>query len=349
MNPEVEVLRKLSEAPSPPGFEERVRGIIREMVEPYVDEVIEDSMGNLITRIGEGEPKVMLAAHMDEVGFLVTHITENGFLKIVNLGGVNPNVALGAKVVVLAEEGDRLGIVGSVPPHLLRGKREQPTVTIEDLFVDVGAESREEAEKMGIKVGTPITFHQPFYTSGNLMFGKAFDDRLGCAVLVNLAKRLESVEKGSVYLAFTVQEEVGLRGAVVASYRIAPRAALAIEGTIAADTPGIPPESQVTRTGKGPAVRIMDASVIANPRLFKCIIKVAEENKIPYQVQISPKSGTDAGRIQFAREGVAVSAVSVPARYIHSPLSMARIDDYLNTIKLLEAAIPAIIQEFSET
>ncbi|RLE80719.1 MAG: M42 family peptidase [Thermoprotei archaeon] len=344
MGEEIEVLKLLSEIPSPPGFEHRVRTVIKDMIEDYVEELFEDSLGNLVARIGRGSPKLMLAAHMDEIGFLVRYITDDGFLKVTNLGGVNPNVAVGSKVVVLAEREDIVGVLGCVPPHLLKAEKAQ--ISVEELFVDIGASRKDEVLKRGVNLGTPLTFKQEFSTSGNLVFGKAFDDRLGCAVLVNLAKRLRDFRNGSIYLAFTVQEELGLRGATVAAYRIAPDVALSIEGTIAADIPGVSPENYITSLGKGPAIRAMDRSMVANPKLFRILIKVAEENSIPYQIQISPRSGTDAGKIQLARGGVAVSSVSVPARYIHSPLSVACVDDYLNAIKLLEIAIPEILECF---
>ncbi len=342
---DINLIKNLSEILGPSGFEDRVRSYIKSIIREYADEVFEDIFGNLYARIGEGEPRLMIAAHMDEVGFMVRHITENGFLKVVNLGGINPASALGAEVAVMTPNGDITGVIGSIPPHLMRdgGK---PQVTIKSLFVDVGALSRKEVEEMGIRKGTPITFICKFKRRGNTIIGKAFDDRLGCAALIELIRTIERPREGSVYIVFTVQEEVGTRGAAVAAYRIHPKVALSIEGTIAADIPGVEPEEAVTFLGKGPSIRIMDAVMIANQKLFNLLIDVAESNNIKYQIQLSPKSGTDAGRIQYAREGVAVSNVSVPTRYSHYPASLVRMEDYEGLVRLLEAAIPKILEAF---
>ncbi|HDH07321.1 MAG TPA: M42 family peptidase [Thermoproteales archaeon] len=344
---EIEVLKVLSEELGPSGREDRVREIITQMIKGYVDEFTVDVMGNLIARKGEGKPVLMLAAHMDEVGFLVRFITEKGFLKVAALGGINVYATIGSRVAILKEEGgDIEGVLGTIPPHLLRKKDSQPKQpTIEDLFIDVGAKSRDEALEMGIKIGDYATFVQKFAMKNDIMFGKAFDDRLGCSVMVSLIKGIKDVP-GTVYFVFTVQEEVGLRGAHVAANRIKPDIAIALEGTIAADIPGVSPENYITQIGEGPAIRLMDARTLANRKLVDILVNVAEERGIKYQLQISPYSGTDAGAIQFAGTGVAVTAVSVPARYIHNPLTLALKSDYLATIKLLKEAIPEILHKF---
>lgn len=343
---DIEIFKFLSEILGPPGFEDRVRDYILSQIEDYVNGYKIDALGNLITWIGEGEPKLMLDAHMDEIGFMVKYITDKGFLKITNLGGIKPIIAVGSKVSVMGDKNDITGIIGSIPPHLAKAGLDKTGLKIEDLYVDIGAENRDEVLKLGVHRGTPITFKQEFEDRGECIYGKAFDDRIGCGILVSLIKEIKNIDIGTIYAVFSVQEEVGSRGALIAAYNIDPKIAIALEGTIAADTPGVSPENSVTCLGKGPAIRIMDGSMIANKKLFNIIRDTAEDRKIPYQIQLSPYSGTDAGKIQLVRRGVAVTSLSVPSRYIHTPLSMAKKSDIENTIKLIRYSIPEILKRF---
>ncbi|OYT56060.1 MAG: hypothetical protein B6U76_04515 [Desulfurococcales archaeon ex4484_217_2] len=332
----IDVLRNLSLTLGPPGFEDRVREFVYKEVKPHADEIIIDTLGNLIVRKGDGKPIIMLDAHMDEVGFIVKHIMENGFIKITNLGGINTLNVIGKNLVLMGRKGDITGIIGTIPPHMLKHADSQKTIpSIEDLFVDIGASSEEEVRDMGIEKGTPLTFAPFFEEWSKHVIGKAFDDRIGCAIMVEVIKNID-VTKGSIYFVFSVQEEVGLRGATIASYRIKPDVAIALEGTIAMDVPNIPEENYITVVGKGPAIRVMDATILANRKLVDFLRRTAEKYDIPYQLQLSPHSGTDAGRIQLAREGVPVTAVSVPSRYIHSPLSLAYKEDIKYTVSLIE-------------
>ena len=343
---DIEVFKSLSEMPGPSGFEDRIRDYILTQIENYVDGYKIDALGNLITWIGDGEPKLMLDAHMDEIGFIVKYITDKGFLKIANLGGIKPMIAIGSKVSVMGDKGDITGVVGSIPPHLAKAGLDKTGLKIEDLYIDIGAENKDEVLELGIHKGTPIVFKQEFEERGKYIYGKAFDDRIGCGILVSLIKEVKDIETGTLYAVFSVQEEVGCRGALTAAYNINPKIAIAIEGTIAADTPGVSPENTITSLGRGPAIRIMDGSMIANKKLFNIIKNIAEERKIPYQIQLSPYSGTDAGKIQLVRRGVAVTSLSVPSRYIHTPLSIAKKSDLENTIKLIRYSIPEILERF---
>lgn len=326
------ILSRLVNTPGPSGHESRVREIISERLMELGHEPLSDPLGNLYVVVGEGRPLLLLAAHMDEVGFMVKHVDEKGFLRITFLGGLDANRLPGSEVVVLGSEKDYYGIIGSIPPHLLREEKKSE-ITVEDLFIDVGASSREEVYEMGIEPGTTATFVGNFKDWGKFVSGKAFDDRIGCYVLLKAIEDVEPPEAGSIVAAFTVQEEVGLRGASVLAHSLQPNIAISIEGTIANDTPGNDESRVVTRVGGGPAIRVMDRTMLASERLVKHVRKMAEENGIPYQIQLSPYSGTDAGR--FILTGAEVTSISVPVRYIHSPVSLAKKDDIEFTIQLL--------------
>ena len=330
-----DLLKRLVEAPAPPGFEDRVRRIVLEVISDLGFEAEVDSPGNVYVKVGNGQPITLIAAHMDEVGFMVKGVTSRGFLKVVSLGGINPSTAIGSEVVVMGDKGDLAGIVGSIPPHI--AGREGREMRIEDLFIDIGASSAEEAEEMGVTKGSPITFMGRFRESGRVVMGKAFDDRLGCFTLLEALKTANSPEKGTVYVVFTVQEEVGTRGAAAAALRVKPDYGIAVEGTLATDTPGIPKEDWVTELGKGPAIRVMDATLVANRRLVNHVVKLAEDAGIRVQYQLSPKSGTDAGR--FSLTGAASTAISIPTRYVHSPIALALKEDVESTAKLLSLLI----------
>ncbi|MCD6348807.1 MAG: M42 family metallopeptidase [Candidatus Korarchaeota archaeon] len=328
------LLERLSMVPGPPGFEDEVRKLIRAELEGEVDELYTDPFGNLYTvKHGHSERKLMVAAHMDEVALIVRYVEERGFLRVTNLGGLNPMQLLAQRVMVHGKEKVR-GVVGALPVHM--GKGEPPTM--EDLYVDIGASSREEVSGLGIGPGTPITLDVPFHYKPETesVIGKALDDRLGCLVLVEALKRAKP-EEATVYGVFTAQEERGMRGATVAVNRIEPDLAFVLEGTIASDVPGVQPFKYVTELGKGPAIRVMDRTVIVQRWLLDEMVKRAEELGIPYQLQLSPTSGTDAAAISVGGKGTPVGIVSVPARYIHTPSSLAKVNDINNTIKLVSS------------
>ncbi len=331
----LETLRTLSELPGPPGMEDRVREFIRSEIEGYADEVFEDRLGNLYAVKGEG-PKVMFAAHMDEVSLMVSHL-DGRFLRVTNLGGLVPTQLLAQRVVVHGKS-QVLGVIGATPAHL----KESKDLDISDLYVDVGARDEEGLRRLGIRKGTFVTFDTGFVyqEETGVVMGKAFDDRMGCLVLLESFKRADPNFK--LYAVFTVQEERGLRGATVAGYRVAPDLAFALEGTIANDTPDTPERKVVTSSGRGPAIRVMDRLLITKPDLLQFMIDVAEERSIRYQLQMSPRSTTDASVINLAREGVPAGVISVPSRYIHTPVSLARVEDVDETIRYVTALIEAL-------
>ncbi len=335
----VDRLQALSDAFGVAGFEDEVRSVIEEMVSPLVDECQVDPLGNLICIRGEG-PTVMLDAHMDEVGFLVRWIESDGFVRLSPLGGWDERLLPGHRVTFLTRERKRLhGVLGASPPHLLSPEERKKAVPLEDLAVDVGAQDRQEAERWGLKVGTPAAIHYPFRAlQGECVTGKAFDDRAGCVVAIEALSRLQK-ERLPYTLAvnFAVCEEAGLRGARTAAWQVAPKLALALEGTIGADVPGVPEAKQPVRLGKGPALTVADRSIIVRPRMVSFLEQLAEDEGIAYQYKLPSYGGTDAGAIHLERGGVLAGVVSVPCRYIHSPVSVLRISDLESTAHLATA------------
>ena len=344
----VKNLEKLSNACGVAGREEEVRRLVKKFLKPYVDEVKEDKLGNVIgiKRGKKNAPKVMLAAHMDEIGLLVKTISKEGFLRFAKIGGIDDRILLAQKVLVYTEKGPLHGIIGSKPPHIQKEEERKKVITYDNLFIDVGAKNQEEAKKMGVKIGDPVGFDIKFAKVGkNIVIGKAFDDRVGCAVMIETMKRLKKTNC-TVYAVGTVQEEVGLRGATTAAFGIYPDVGIALDVTVAGDVPGVKEVEAPIKMRKGPAIEVADAGLIAHPKVLRLLIDVAEKNKIPYQLETGLPGSTDAARISLTREGVPCGVVSVPTRYIHSPASMLCLDDVEKTVKLVVAAIQEIPKHF---
>ncbi|MGC9107128.1 MAG: M42 family metallopeptidase [Infirmifilum sp.] len=330
------LLAELVNAPSPSGFEERVRSLIVKRLRSLGLEPLIDNIGNVYVILGEDKPSLILAAHMDEVGVMVRYIDDNGFIRFTALGGLNPLSIIGHEVILLAGEDMIPGVIGSNPPHI-QGQQAPMAPTIEDLFIDIGASSRQEVLDYGISPGTPGTFPGNFKETKKHVFGKALDDRVGCYALLKAVEDVSPPDHGSVVVAFTVQEEVGLRGASVLAKNLEPNFAIAVEGTIANDVPLSSPDKVVTRLGAGPAIRVMDRSIIGSQRLLNHIKKLLAKKDIPFQLQLSPYSATDSG--SFLLWGAEVTAVSVPVRYIHAPVSMALKSDIDFTVQALKEII----------
>jgi endoglucanase len=330
-------LKALSEAFGPSGCEDDVRQIVVDAIADKVDEYHVDALGNVIAlQKGTANPefKVMVAAHMDEVGFMITHADESGMLHFVKVGGIDDRV-LPAKVVRIGEK--RIpGVIAIKPVHLTTREERERVMSSDQLVIDIGATSKAEAEKLVTK-GAYAAFDIAFEELGELVKGKAFDDRVGCAVLIAL------IENGpypfSFYPVFTTMEEIGLRGARVAGYSVMPNAAFVLEGTICDDGPKETDTTPTTEVGKGPAISMMDRSVIADRRLVRLIVDTAQAEGIPYQFKRRVSGGTDAGAIHLARTGVPAVPVSVPSRYIHSPVSMLSKSDFENTVKLMTSVL----------
>lgn len=335
----IALLRELSDAFGVSGFEDEVRERIEQLIRPYVDDVTVDALGNLIaTRGGSDDRVLMLDAHMDEIGFLVKWIDEKGFLRFTPIGGWDERIIPSHRVEIRTREGKiRHGVIGSSPPHILKPEERKAPVPLEKLFIDIGATSRQEAADMGIRIGDPLTIHYPFLElADGYVTGKAFDDRAGCAVLLETAQRLAHADLPmKTVFAFVFGEEVGLRGARTAAFQIKPDLAIALEGTIGADTPDVPDENQPTRLGRGPAISVADRSIIVSQKVITALEAAAEAESIPYQYKLPTYGGSDAGAIHLTRGGVLAGIVSVPCRFIHSPISTLRLNDYENTVRLM--------------
>ena len=344
----VDTLEKLSNVSAVAGREEEVRSLMKKFLKPHVDEIREDKLGNIIgMRKGEKDaPKVMLAAHMDEIGLLVKMISKKGFLQFTKIGGIDDRILLAQKVIVYTEKGPLHGIIGSKPPHIQKEEERKKVITYDELFIDVGAENLEEAKKMGVKIGDPVGFDIKFTKVGkNVIIGKAFDDRVGCAVMVEAMKRLEKT-KCTIYAVGTVQEEVGLRGATTAAFGIYPDVGIALDVTVAGDVRGVKEVEAPMKLRKGPAIQVADAGLITHPKVLRLLVDAAEENKIPYQLETGFPGLTDAARISLTREGVPCGVISVPTRYIHSPASLLSLEDAEKAVKLTVAVVQKVPKYF---
>ena len=332
-----ETLETLCKLPGVSGHEDAVRAYIREQVQPYAEEIIEDAMGNLMVHVRGEKPeepgkKVLLAAHMDEVGVIVTHITDDGYLKFDFVGGVDRRVVLG-KQVILGEKAIH-GIIGLKAIHLTEGEERSKVPPLKSLYIDIGVSSKEEAEKL-ISPGDVGTFPTWSLTFGSgYLMAKAIDDRVGCTVM------LELIRKGlprDAWFAFTVQEEVGCRGSQIAAWRLNPDIALILEGTTAADLPSQSGGEKVCSPGKGPVIPFMDGGSIYDPGLFRRLTALADARGIPWQTKTKISGGTDASAIQRGGAGARVAAISAAVRNIHSPSCVICLEDMQSMYDLAHA------------
>ena len=322
------IIQKLVETPGPSGFEHEIRDAIKEMIGDAADEIQVDALGSLIARKGTKTDqglRVMISAHIDEIGLMVTHIDKNGFVRFTSIGGVNPLTCYGGRVLFM--DGTR-GVIGM--DGLERGKMPK----LSDLYIDVGATSNEDCP---VKVGDVCGFERPFLDLGKRMVAKSMDDRIAAAIAIETLKRLESTPH-EVHFVFSTQEEVGLRGATTAAFGIDPEVGFAVDVTRSGDTPR-PSAKMATALGDGPAIKVRDSSFSADPRLVDWMVKTAEEADIPYQLEVLEAGGTDGRAIQLTRGGVPAGCVSIACRYIHSPSEMVDSDDVENAVRLLVALL----------
>ncbi len=318
------LIQKLVETPGPSGFEYEIRDVVRELIGDTADEIRVDALGNLIALKGKKTDqgmRVMVSAHIDEIGLMVTHVDDNGFLRVTNIGGVNPLTCIGGRVIFM--NGTR-GVIGA--DAVKRDSR--PKLT--DLFVDVGATGTDDCP---VKVGDVCGFERPFMDLGKRMVAKSMDDRIAAAIAIEALKRLKSTPH-EIHFVFSTQEEVGLRGATTAAYGVDPDVGFAVDVTLSGDTPKAAPR-MVTALGKGPAIKVRDASFIADTRVVDWMVNQAEDAGIPYQMEVLTAGGTDGRAIQMTRAGVPAGCVSIVCRYIHSPSEMVDSDDVENAVKLL--------------
>jgi putative aminopeptidase FrvX len=341
---EVRLLRDLSNAFGPSGNEEEVREILKRELEPWADEVRVDKLGNILFYHNgkEGSPRTMLSAHMDEVGVLVTFVENEGFLRFETIGGIPSNTLPGQRMLLRSDGHELRGIVGTKPPHIMSVEEQNKVIPIEDLFIDVGAESLDKAKAKGADIGMIGVFDVDFAELGEgYVRGKALDDRAGCAVLVEVFKALKDSPFNFVGVG-SVQEELGMRGARTAAWQVDPDYGLALEGTFAADVPGTRADRMSARLKGGPVVTIMDRTVLADPFVLKTLINAGREMAVPFQFKKVPAGGTDAGAIHLTKAGIPSGTVAVPCRYIHGPAAIAHIDDLKNTASLVTEFIKSI-------
>ncbi len=337
----LDLMKRMMEAFGPSGFEREVNALCKEYMEPYSDEVIVDKLGT-VTFVYKGEserPRVLMAGHTDEVGFIISSVSEEGFLTFNTLGGWWSQVLLGQRVVIRTGKGYVDGVIASKPPHILPAEERKKVVEREKMFIDIGATSKEEAEESGVKIGDPVVPFSPFkiVQDGKVAMGKAFDDRIGTFIIMEAIRRIKEEGIGhpnTVYGAATVQEEVGLRGAQTIAHVVDPDVAIVLEVDIAGDVPGIKPHEAITKMGKGPGLLTWDRSMIPNQPLKEFVINVAKEAEIPLQLSMI-SGGTDAGRIHMNRAGCPSVVVSVPTRHIHSHVGYLSLEDTENAILLV--------------
>jgi putative aminopeptidase FrvX len=324
-----ELIRKLTEAYGPSGREAAVRDIIRAEIGKAVETRV-DAMGSLIAhRPGKGGRRVMLASHMDEIGVVVTHVDQKGFLRFGNVGGVRPMPLAGSRIQFAN------GVTGVIGMEKLEDPNKVPGM--DKFYIDVGAD---ESAPPKVKVGDIACFARPFEELGGRLVAKAMDDRIGCAILIQLLKELKK-SPHDIFFVFTVQEEVGLRGAATSAFGVEPDLALAVDITLTGDTPECPP--MAVRLGGGPAIKVKDSGMIAHGGVKDWLVRTAEISTIPFQLEVLTGGSTDAMAMQTSRAGVPAGCVSIPTRYAHSPSEMIDYGDVQNTVKLLQAALSAPI------
>ncbi len=332
----IKLLKKISETPGAPGYEKEIRKLIVKEIKNLSDKVDVDNMGNVIAfRKGKEKKKVMLGAHMDEIGFIVSHIDDKGFLRFHPLGGFDPKTLTAQRVIVHGKK-NLTGVMGSKPIHVMSQEEKNKNVKISDFFIDLGMK-KEEVEKY-IEPGNPVTRERTCIEMGDCVNGKSLDNRISVFILIETLRALKDRELPfDTYAVFTVQEEVGIRGAHVATQAIEPDFGIAIDTTIAYDVPGAQDHENVTKLGEGTAIKIMDSSAIADYRMVEFMKAMAKKNKIKWQPELLPAGGTDTASIQrMTKSGSIAGAVSVPTRHIHQVIESVHKEDVKESIKLLE-------------
>ncbi len=325
-----QLIQKLTETFSPSGYETTICEVIRKEIQLQADEIHLDALGNLIARKGsksKGGLKIMLAGHMDEIGLMATHIDENGFIRFTGLGGIRAAALTGGRVRFMD------GTPGVISSDRLTDLAKTPT--LDQCFIDVGASNRKDCP---VKVGDVCAFDRPFLDLGNRMIAKSMDDRIGCVVMIEALHALKT-SPHEIYFVFTTQEEVGLRGATTSAFGVDPDIALSVDVTSTGDTPK--GSRMEVALGKGPAIKVKDGGMLADPRIVNWMIRTAEKAKIPYQREVLEGGTTDARAIQTARAGVPAGCISIPTRYVHNPSEMVDTRDVENSIKLLVALLSA--------
>ncbi|UXH44165.1 M42 family metallopeptidase [Rossellomorea vietnamensis] len=338
------MLKDLTDAKGVPGNEREVREVMKKYIEPFADEVTTDNLGSLIAKkVGdENGPKIMVAGHLDEVGFMITQIDSKGFLRFQTVGGWWSQVMLAQRVTIVTSQGEVTGVIGSKPPHILPPEARKKPVDIKDMFIDIGASSREEVLEWGMKPGDMVVPHFEFTVMNNekMLLAKAWDNRIGCAIAIDVLRNLKDASHPNVvYGVGTVQEEVGLRGARTAAAKIQPDIGFGVDVGIAGDTPGVSDKEASSKMGEGPQIILYDASMVSHKGLRDFVTNTADEHNIPYQFDAIAGGGTDSGAIHLTANGVPALSITIATRYIHSHAAMLHRDDYENAVKLITEVI----------
>ncbi len=350
MDETLTMLKELTDANAISGHEKEARDVMEKYLTPYADEVYTDHLGSLIGKKtgSENGPKIMVAGHLDEVGFMVTRIDDKGFLYFQTIGGWWSQVMLAQRVTIMTELGNVTGVIGSKPPHILTPEARKKPVDIKDMFIDIGASSKVEAEEFGVRPGDSVVPYFEFTQLKNekMLLAKAWDNRIGCAIAIDVLKQLKGVDHpNTVYGVGTIQEEVGLRGAKTSAHLIQPDLAFGVDVGIAGDTPGISEKEADSKLGKGPQIILYDASMISHKGVRDLVVATAKENDIPFQYSSMAGGGTDSGAIHLTANGVPALSITVATRYIHSHAAILHRDDFENAVKLIVEVIKKVDQD----
>lgn len=347
MDETLQLLKDLTEAHGVSGYEDEVRAVVRRYMNP-LGAIEQDRIGSLVCRQGEGGPRVMLAGHMDEIGFMVHHITDSGFLRFLPLGGWWEQVLLTHRVWVKTYKGDLLGAIGAPPPHLLSADDRKKVFDKKDMYIDIGVTSKAEAEELGVRLGDPVVPAASFEVLGNgkTYMSKAFDDRIGVALVIDALRHFaRAAHPNTLFGVATVMEEVGTRGAKTTAEIVNPDVAVILEADICGDVPDVKPEQTTVKLGGGPVLSLMDARMIPNLKLRDLVIDTAKALDIPLQFSTLTGGATDGSQIHLHRIGVPTVVLGVPARHIHGTSSIIHRDDYDRAVRLLTAVIEKLDQE----
>lgn len=332
---DVSLLSEVCRTPGAPGFEGPIRKFIIEKITPLVDEVKIDNIGNVIAyKKGKSDKSVAIAAHMDEISFVVTHIDEDGFVRFQPLGGFDPKTLTAQRVIIHGKK-DIIGVMGSKPIHIMKPEERKKAPELQDYFIDTGM-TKKEVEKW-VEPGNPVTRERELIEMGDCVNAKSLDNRISVFVLLEAIRELkDETLPHDTYAIFTVQEEVGVRGALVAAHSVNPDFAIALDTTIAFDTPGAQAHEMVTRLGKGTAIKVLDGMTICDYRMVSFMKKIAEKHEIPWQPEILPAGGTDTAALQRSgKNGAIAGAISIPTRHIHQVIEMVHKKDVHHSIQLL--------------
>jgi putative aminopeptidase FrvX len=344
-------LQLFSNAHGVSGYESNIRQLLEDKLKTYVDDVKIDKLGNLIATRKGSSPSIMIAAHMDEIGLMSKYIDEKGFVHFVKLGGWFDQTLHSQRVILHTELGDIYGVIGAKPPHAMKEEERKKPVEAENMFIDIGAKDDKDAEAMGVIPGVPITLDRQFARlANNRVTGKSFDDRAGCVLMIEAMRIISELDvRSTVYAVGTVQEEVGLKGARTSAFGIDPDLALVTDVTVSGDHPGIEKKHSAIELGKGPAITIVDAAgrgLIATENVIKWLKETAKQNNIDIQLEVADGGTTDATAIYLTKCGIPASVVSVPSRYIHSPVELLDLEDIKKGAELLARAVESAARFF---